>query len=61
LNLFKTVHVVYIEEKKLVMFAASLELLQITKLLVDEEEEEVERQEAHRFTFKKGEKGRKEP
>jgi hypothetical protein len=60
LNLFKTVHVVYIEEKKLVMFAASLGHLQITKLLVDEEEE-VERQEAHRFTFKKGEKGRKEP
>jgi len=60
LNLFKTVHVVYIEEKKSVMFAASLGHLQITKLLVDEEEE-VERQEAHRFTFKKGEKGRKEP
>jgi hypothetical protein len=43
-----------------VKFAASLGHLQITKLLVDEEEE-VEIQEAHRFTSKKGEKGRKEP
>lgn len=58
MNLFKTVHVVYIEEKKLVMFAASLGHLQITKLLVDEEAE-VERLRSSQIHLQKRGKRKK--